>query len=113
LAKFDWDRETREARKRAHGSIPVWADPSALSFDDERELRRRLTPLTDLVEEFASLSTTHRRQRGSEVIYQGGRLRRQAVDDAQDLPNRAVRESIAGWGDLLVDRLKELATGRR
>jgi hypothetical protein len=43
MAKFDWDREAREARKRKHGSIPAWADPGFL----EPNVRRKLLDLTE------------------------------------------------------------------
>ena len=63
MTRFDWDRESREARKRKHGSIPALADPLSHTFADEHELERQLRPMQEAVRSFSMLSTTSRRQR--------------------------------------------------
>jgi hypothetical protein len=79
---LDWDRETREARKRRHGSVPVWADPSVLSTSDEREVQRLLGSMNELLGEYLALSQTQRDQRRSEFTYRLSTLEKQAVSEA-------------------------------
>jgi len=43
MAKLDWDREGREARKRKHGSTPEWADPAFV----DPSVRRKFDELTE------------------------------------------------------------------
>jgi hypothetical protein len=43
MAKLDWDREGREARKRKHGSTHVWADPAFV----DPSVRRKFEELTE------------------------------------------------------------------
>src|SRR5438128_320627 len=69
MTRPDWDRETREARKRKRGSIPVWADPATLSLEDERSVLRLIEPMVELTHAFLALSSTHRGQRASEFEY--------------------------------------------
>ena len=112
MAKLDWDRESREARKRKHGALPVWADPGVISFDDDLKIRELLQPLVDIVDEFAGMSRTQQRQRGSEFSH---RLRRQAdqVRATGVFDDALSREVLAGRVDHLVDRLRKLESAAR
>jgi hypothetical protein len=107
MARFDWDRETREARKRKHGSIPLWADPGAISLDDERELHTLLQPLVNVVNEFAELSLTQRRQRGSEFSYQ---LKRQAdeICAKSAFANLTTQAVLVAKVEHLIGRLRQV-----
>jgi hypothetical protein len=107
MTRLDWDRETREARKRKHGAVPLWADSGPISFEDDQHIRTLLKPLTETVEEFADLSATQRRQRGSEFSY---RLRRQAKQAAasSELADTDAREVLAARAGRLIERLQQL-----
>lgn len=105
MARLDWDRELREARKRKHGAIPVWADPSALSVDDGREVEVLLEPLADLLANFRSMSRTQQGQRRSEFAFRLRKLRDQAVEKSAGIPNMAARETVAGRAELLLEKL--------
>lgn len=106
MARLDWDREVREARKRKHGAIPVWADPSALSVDDRREVDVLLEPLVNLVANFRSMSRTQQDQRRSEFAFRLRKLREQAIEKAAGMPNIAARETVAGRGEVLLENLR-------
>jgi hypothetical protein len=106
MARLDWDRELREARKRKHGAIPIWADPSALSVDDEREVDLLLDPLVELLANFRNMSRTQQGQRRSEFTFRLRKLRDQAVEKAGGIPNLAVRDAVAGRAELLIEKLR-------
>jgi hypothetical protein len=91
MMRLDWDRELREARKRKHGSIPLWGDPGALSPDDERAVWRLLDPMVEPTNEFLAMSRTHRRQRSSEFEYRLETLKDHAVCSAGGLASVTAR----------------------
>jgi hypothetical protein len=108
MTRLDWDRETREARKRRRGAIPHWADEPTLSVADNCALRRHLEPIASVLDEFARLSGTSRRQRLSEFEY---RIRREAeCAEAKliDAPNPELlfeyRRRVAAARERLRDR---------
>lgn len=107
VSGLDWDREGREARKRRHGSIPLWADPAALSSDDEREVQRLLVPMNDLLSEFHGMSRTQRQQRASEFNYRLLKLQSEAVIESARFANVSAREEIKRRGAALVEQLRE------
>jgi hypothetical protein len=107
MAKFDWDRETREARKRAHGSLPLWADPGALSFDDDRHVRAVLEPMVSLIDEYAELSSTQRRQREGEFKFRIVRAKRDALSEGGRFPNSSARENLSRRAEMLIERFRE------
>lgn len=106
MARLDWDRELREARKRKHGVIPVWADPSSLSVDDGREVDIILEPLVNLLANFRSMSRTQQGQRRSEFAFRLRKARDQAVEKAASMPNMAAREAVAGRAELLMEKIR-------
>jgi hypothetical protein len=106
MARLDWDRELREARKRKHGAIPVWADPSALSIDDEREVNAILDTIVNLFGEFRSTSRTQQGQRRSEFLFRLRRLRDQAVEKAVAIPNLAARDVVAVRAQVSIENLR-------
>jgi hypothetical protein len=107
MAKLDWNRELREARKRKHGAISVWSDPSALSMHDQRELEALLDLLAALVTEFRAMSRTQQDQRRSEFEFRLRRLRDQAVEGAAAIPNITARRAFEARSSLLIEGLSE------
>jgi hypothetical protein len=112
VARLNWDRESREARKRKHGAVPVWADPAAISHVDSLRIHELLRPLVETVDEFEGLSRTQQRQRGSEFGY---RLRRQAKEAREgcSFDDAAVRAVLMTRLDHLVERLRRLESEAR
>ena len=106
MARLDWDREVREARKRRHGAIPAWADPSELSVDDQRVVDVLMDPLVELLADFRSMSRTQQGQRRSEFAFRLRNLRNQAVVKAGGIPNIAAREAVARRAELLLENLR-------
>jgi hypothetical protein len=106
MARLNWDRELREARKRKHGTIPVWADPSALSLDDERQVDALLDPLVNLLADFRAMSRTQQGQRRSEFEFRLRKLRDQALGEAAGIPNLAARQAVRGRAELLIQNLR-------
>ena len=111
MAKFDWDRETREARKRKQGSVPVWADSSFLSDEDERQVTLILDPMLALVNEYERMSRTQQRQRASEFRHRLSKLKNKAIAEGGAFDNLPARESVLRGADALVDRLSSVARG--
>ena len=107
MPRLDWDRETREARKRKHGSIPLWSDPSALSSDDERAVQRSLGAMNELVSEFRSMSRTQRDQRASEFNHRFSRLQSETVSEAATFANASARDEVKRRAATLSERLRE------
>jgi hypothetical protein len=106
MARFDWDRELREARKRKHGAIPVGADPSALSADDEREVNALLEPLGTVFAAFRGMSRTQREQRRTEFDFRLRKLCNEAVEKAAVLPNLATGQAVDGHAKLLIENFR-------
>lgn len=109
MARFDWDRELREARKRKHGAIPAWADPSALSAGDERQVSALLGPLGTAFAEFRDMSRTQQGQRRSEFDFRLRELRDQAVLKAGVFPNLAARQAVEGRASLLIESFRRVS----
>ena len=105
MTRFDWDRELREARKRKHGAIPVWADPSALSADDEHAVATLLAPLVEVFADFRNMSQTQQGQRRSEFTFRLRKLRDQAVTKAAERANLTAREAVAARAGLLIENI--------
>jgi hypothetical protein len=103
---LDWDRESREARKRRHGSIPAWADPSALSLSDERRIQSLLRPMTDLLSEYELLSRTQRDQRCSEFTYRLSKLESAATSDSASFENISARDEVRRRAAGILERLR-------
>src|SRR5687767_9845568 len=104
MARLDWDRETREARKRKHGVTPAWADPTALSYEDEQFVRQLLQPMVDLLDEFSGLSRTQQRYSGSEIEHRLSQLKRQVESELSALHDRDAREHASRRAELLTER---------
>jgi hypothetical protein len=96
----------REARKRKHGAIPAWADPSALSVDDEREVNALPDPLVTLFANFRAMSRTQQGQRRSEFHFRLRKLRNQAVEKAAGIPNVPARQAVDGRAEPLIENLR-------
>jgi hypothetical protein len=111
MAKLDWDRETRETRKRKQGVVPVWADLSLLSLDDERQVMAILDPMLALVNEYERMSRTQQRQRPSEFRHRLSKLRDEAIAEGGALRDLSARESVRRRADVLVERLSSVARG--
>jgi hypothetical protein len=109
MAKFDWDRETREARKRAHGSVPVWADPFAVSAHDERQVRQLLEPMVSVLDEYDALSRTQREQREGEFKFRLVGLKRDVASEAGKFANLTTREVARTRAELLLERFGALS----
>lgn len=94
MTRFDWDRETREARLRRHGGVPVWADPANLSPDDLRRVNLLTLPMHELAAEYARLSRTQREQLESEFRHRFRKLASAARESAKT-PDPAVAAVVA------------------
>jgi hypothetical protein len=111
MARFDWDAENRKVRTRKHGSIPVWADPAFLSFEDGRRVSQLLGPLRALLNEYELMSRTQRGQRASEFAHRLRQLKREAVAKAGALDNVGARESVGFRAESLIERFHVLSRG--
>lgn len=94
---------------RGQGSIPAWADPAALSPDDEREVSKALQPLLDLAHDFVSRSPTNRRQSESEYAYRFRKLLAATIASSQ-FANREAVQILQGRAKRLLQAIREQAT---
>jgi hypothetical protein len=103
MAKLDWDRERREARKRKHGSTPVWADPAFVDpsvrrkFDELTERQREIVARFDrhdATNKPLNARPTRARLRGLE----GPTLAKASAEDVTGVLRRLVRDWHA-WAD--------------
>jgi hypothetical protein len=111
MAKFNWDRETREARKRQRGFVPVWADDGTpgleaddvgLGLDDHRDVEMALASMREVLRQFRAMSVTHRRQRASEFEYRLCSTRDVTESRLRTLGNQSVARLYRQAADALI-----------
>ena len=96
--------------RRRDGGVPSELlrkrEIAPVGTQDDREVRRLLDPMAEVVDAFAALSRTQRSQRESEFKYQVGKLKHEAATNDSGLANATARDVLAQRAQLLVERLR-------
>lgn len=113
MSKLDWDRETRETRKRKQGFTPTWADPDTVSLAHQRQIQALLEPMHELVRQFEGFSRTQRGQRHSEFRHRLRNCQNLAEQEAGAFADVSARDAVRRLSAMLIQRLDEACSKHR